>query len=233
MPPSLRCIQDLPYAYRFVLADTEKLHQKISEMSDRIRQLEDALAIFQSSVSSEPHPLLSRDLMKIKSSIELHAAIEEESKAQNGGIIRSKVDGETSRAGEEEGETVIDAFGTLAIRDDGAATFYGRSAGSEVSTASQNGTRAYRRNYPSTEFIDCRFRNLSRLHYIFSGSDYCLGRKVRKFSHLHKCFLLLSATQHLPEQLCTARLPALSCSVSKRILSLQPKHLASKLCCPN
>ena len=26
----------------------------------------------------------------------------------------------------------IDAFGTLAVRDDGAATFYGRSAGSEV-----------------------------------------------------------------------------------------------------
>jgi hypothetical protein len=30
---------------RFVLADTEKLHQKIGTMSDRIRQLEDALAI--------------------------------------------------------------------------------------------------------------------------------------------------------------------------------------------
>lgn len=33
---------------------------------------------------------------------------------------------------EPEESQYIDAFGTLAIRDDGAATFYGRSAGSEV-----------------------------------------------------------------------------------------------------
>jgi len=113
-----------------VLADTEKLHQKISEMSDRIRQLEDALAILHSSLSSEPHPLLSRDLMNIKSSIELHAAIEEEAKAQQ---ARSDVDARTSTAGDGDGENVIDAFGTLAISNDGASMFYGRSAGSEVS----------------------------------------------------------------------------------------------------
>lgn len=50
---------------RFVLADTEKLHQKIAHMSDRIRQLEDALAILQSTVSKEPHPLLDRELLKL------------------------------------------------------------------------------------------------------------------------------------------------------------------------
>lgn len=88
-------------------------------MSDRIRQLEDAVAILQSTLSNEPHPLLSRELLKIKSSIELHAAVDEEVVAQ-------------SRKQEPEEEGVIDAFGTLAIRDDGAATFYGRSAGSEV-----------------------------------------------------------------------------------------------------
>lgn len=88
-------------------------------MSDRIRQLEDALSILQSSTSLEPHPLLDRELLKIKSSIELHAA----------------VNGEESGLPQEEAEDsqYIDAFGTLAIRDDGAATFYGRSAGSEVS----------------------------------------------------------------------------------------------------
>lgn len=94
-------------------------------MSDRIRQLEDALTILQSTVSgSEPHPLLSRDLLKIKSSLELHAA---------SGANDS--DGSPSRQPEEEAdlEQSIDSFGTLAIRDDGAATFYGRSAGQEVS----------------------------------------------------------------------------------------------------
>ncbi|KAF9441787.1 hypothetical protein P691DRAFT_622467, partial [Macrolepiota fuliginosa MF-IS2] len=50
---------------RFVLADTKKLHQKIGQMSDRIQQLEDAVAILQSTLSNEPHPLLTRDLLRI------------------------------------------------------------------------------------------------------------------------------------------------------------------------
>lgn len=87
-------------------------------MSDRIRQLEDALAIMYSTVSTDPHPLLHRDLLKIKSSIELHSAAEGKEGAGS--------------AEEVEESQYIDAFGTLAIRDDGAATFYGRSAGSEV-----------------------------------------------------------------------------------------------------
>jgi hypothetical protein len=88
-------------------------------MSDRIRLLEDALTILQSSLTTEPHPLLHRDLLNIKSSIELHSAVENE------------VEGTEVEEGTEESQ-YIDAFGTLAIRDDGAATFYGRSAGSEV-----------------------------------------------------------------------------------------------------
>jgi len=112
---------------RFVLADTEKLHQKIAQMSDRIRQLEDSLAILQSTLSNESHPLLARDLLKIKSSIELHAAVGQDTFPAPG----SSQAGLQSRA-EDESESTIDAFGTLAIRDDGAATFYGRSAGSEV-----------------------------------------------------------------------------------------------------
>lgn len=110
---------------RFVLADTAKLHQKISVMSDRIRQLEDALAIAQSALTGpngDPHPLLDRELLKIRSSIELHSA------ATNGG------GGETFDPGAEEDasdEQYIDAFGTLALRDGGAATFFGRSAGQE------------------------------------------------------------------------------------------------------
>ncbi|TFK25407.1 hypothetical protein FA15DRAFT_668474 [Coprinopsis marcescibilis] len=107
---------------RFVLADTEKLHSKISQMSDRIRQLEDALAVSHSTATKEAHPLLTRELLRVKSSIELHSAVDDDAR-------------ETLPTQKEEEESeesqYIDAFGTLAIRDDGAATFYGRSAGSE------------------------------------------------------------------------------------------------------
>jgi hypothetical protein len=104
-----------------VLADTEKLHQKIAQMSDRIRQLEDALSILQTS-PGEQHPLLHRDLLDIKSIIDLHAAVDEET----AGKSKHEVDDDSQ---------YIESFGTLAIRDDGAATFYGPSAGSEVSLA--------------------------------------------------------------------------------------------------
>ena len=91
-------------------------------MSDRIRQLEDALAVLQSSVApGEPHPLLRRDHLDVKSIIDLHVAFGED-KTQKATTDRADDDSQ-----------YIEAFGTLALRDDGAATFYGRSAGSEVS----------------------------------------------------------------------------------------------------
>ncbi|TBU21266.1 hypothetical protein BD311DRAFT_812472 [Dichomitus squalens] len=120
---------------RFILADTDRLHRKIAEMSDRIRQLEDGLAILQSSVTREPHPLLANDLLKIKSGLELHAASELELQREREGLSGTGRGGGGGGGGgeeeEEEEPAYIDAFGTLAVRDDGAATFYGRSAGSE------------------------------------------------------------------------------------------------------
>jgi hypothetical protein len=89
-------------------------------MSDRIRQLEDALSLSHNAQSQEPHPLLDRELLKIKSSIELHSAIQDEEDAL----------GEMPE--EQEDSQVLDSMGTLTIRDDGGATFYGRSAGHEV-----------------------------------------------------------------------------------------------------
>ncbi|EMD30510.1 hypothetical protein CERSUDRAFT_145919, partial [Gelatoporia subvermispora B] len=106
---------------RFILADTDRLHRKIAEMSDRIRHLEDALAMLQSSVTREPHPLLSRELLAVKSGLELHSAA----------MRKADYTSAEDPGGDEEEEQGIDAFGTLAVRDDGAATFYGRSAGSE------------------------------------------------------------------------------------------------------
>jgi hypothetical protein len=93
-------------------------------MSDRIRHLEDALRLLQSTVSREPHPLLAKSLLQVKSIIELHGAFGGEPETLQPEKPEAEVDAESQ---------YIDAFGTMGIRDDGATTFYGRSAGSEVS----------------------------------------------------------------------------------------------------
>ena len=82
-------------------------------MSERIRQLEDALAIFQSGVSNERHPLLRDELLTIKFGPE----------------VRRTVDEENSRDSLAES---IDALGTLTIGDHGETKYFGRSGGSEV-----------------------------------------------------------------------------------------------------
>jgi benzoyl-CoA reductase/2-hydroxyglutaryl-CoA dehydratase subunit BcrC/BadD/HgdB len=55
---------------RFILANTEVLHEKISELSNRVRELEDALARSHSLHTHEPHPLLREDLLSIKRPLE-------------------------------------------------------------------------------------------------------------------------------------------------------------------
>ncbi|TFY79464.1 hypothetical protein EWM64_g4544, partial [Hericium alpestre] len=56
---------------RFILANTEHLHEKIVQMSDRIRQLEDAV---QHSLGFS-HPLLSPELLHVKSTLELYNGV--------------------------------------------------------------------------------------------------------------------------------------------------------------
>ncbi|KAF8630972.1 hypothetical protein AX17_005328 [Amanita inopinata Kibby_2008] len=57
---------------RFILANTEHLHAKIHEMSDRIRNLEEALESLQSQVSEETHPLMATNFLGIKSTMGLY-----------------------------------------------------------------------------------------------------------------------------------------------------------------
>ncbi|KDR81167.1 hypothetical protein GALMADRAFT_222679 [Galerina marginata CBS 339.88] len=98
---------------RFILADTEQLHEKIYEMSNRIRQLEDGLAILQSTVSDQRHPLLTDELLKIKFGSEAINA-------------RQHTSDEESTAAKS-----IDALGTLTLGSSGEMQYFGRSAGSE------------------------------------------------------------------------------------------------------
>ncbi|KZP23890.1 hypothetical protein FIBSPDRAFT_1042717 [Athelia psychrophila] len=94
-------------------AVTEELLRKISELSHRIHLLEDALALLQSSISSEKHLLLRDDLLLINHGPEQLQAVEPET-------------AEISVA-----ETV-DAFGTMTIGDSGESRYFGASAGSET-----------------------------------------------------------------------------------------------------
>ncbi|KAF8894235.1 fungal-specific transcription factor domain-containing protein [Gymnopilus junonius] len=98
---------------RFILADTAQLHEKIYEMSNRIRQLEDGLAILQSTVSDQRHPLLTDELLKIKfgsEAINPHQPTSDEDTQMN---------------------KTIDALGTLTLGSSGEMQYFGRSAGSE------------------------------------------------------------------------------------------------------
>ncbi|GJE93221.1 fungal specific transcription factor domain-containing protein [Phanerochaete sordida] len=112
---------------RFVLADTEQLHRKIAEMSERIRQLEDALAIFQAGISTDRHPLLRDELLTIKFGPE----------------VRRTVDDEYTRNALSQS---IDALGTLTIGEHGETKYIGRSGGSETLFLANNCNID---NYPS------------------------------------------------------------------------------------
>lgn len=84
-------------------------------MGERIRQLEDALAILQAKHSNEPHPLLRDDAL---------ANVKPE--AQYEGDMQG-----TSQTLQKPAD-VIEAFGTLSVYDHGVSRFFGPSGGTEV-----------------------------------------------------------------------------------------------------
>ncbi|KAI0349656.1 hypothetical protein OH77DRAFT_1499462 [Trametes cingulata] len=94
---------------RFVLANTEALHDKITILANRVRSLEDALEEVQSSVSSQPHPLLTDELRALKRPLERETPEEQ--------------------AQEQEQETVESInVGSLSITESGHTKFYGGMA---------------------------------------------------------------------------------------------------------
>ncbi|KAI0741386.1 fungal-specific transcription factor domain-containing protein [Daedaleopsis nitida] len=94
---------------RFVLAATEHLHRRIAKMSDRIHQLEDALAILQAKSSNDPHPLLSEGSSKL-------ANMDED---------------EDIHPIEQVSGDVVTAFGMLSMSDRGISRFFGPTGGTE------------------------------------------------------------------------------------------------------
>jgi hypothetical protein len=101
-----------------VLASTQELHEKITELCSRVRDLEDALRTAHAKNSSEPHPLLSDDLMRVK------APLQREAPLRNPTIIHQQE--------EENNPDVIDSFGTLAINGAGHTIYHSGFANSWV-----------------------------------------------------------------------------------------------------
>lgn len=99
---------------RLILADTDALHRKITQLSERVRQLEDALGIMQAAVSQERHPLLRDELLKVKFWPEVTQDDEAQPQAESPGVA----------------DTALE-LGTLSIGENGDAKYFGRSAGAE------------------------------------------------------------------------------------------------------
>lgn len=102
---------------RFVLASTQELHEKISELCQRVRDLEDALRHSHSLVSTDRHSLLADDLLQIKSPLQREPP-------SNRNMPRCETKEE-----EQNGE-VVDAFGSLSINASGGAKYFGSIANS-------------------------------------------------------------------------------------------------------
>ncbi|RPD64305.1 hypothetical protein L226DRAFT_460396 [Lentinus tigrinus ALCF2SS1-7] len=102
-------------APRFVLASTQDLHEKINQLANRVRELEDALRTSHALHSLEPHPLLSEDLLRIKAPI------------QRENLINT---GAPNGSSDEPGADVVDSFGSLAISDTGRTNYFGQATSS-------------------------------------------------------------------------------------------------------
>lgn len=100
-------------------------------MSDRIRQLEDALALLQASVSKEPHPLLCEDAI----------------------IVDNEKPDDRPPEGEDEGTGEVSrALGTLSFSDHGLSRFFGSTGGSDLLLVSRP------LDHCLFQFAECDFR---------------------------------------------------------------------------
>ncbi|KAF9245323.1 hypothetical protein BU15DRAFT_41174 [Melanogaster broomeanus] len=101
----------------FVLASTQELHEKISELCNRVRDLEDGLRYSHSLVSSDKHPLLTDELLQIKAPLQREPP-----------NYRNMPKPEIKE--EEQNGEIVDAFGSLSLSASGGAKYFGSIANS-------------------------------------------------------------------------------------------------------
>ncbi|KAJ7576797.1 hypothetical protein C8J56DRAFT_971614 [Mycena floridula] len=97
------------------------LHEKLNELANRVRELEDALRASHSRLSSEQHPLLTEELLRIKAPLQ-----REVTSQRTSALAPNKED--------EPNPDVVDAFGSLSLSLSGRAKYYGQIANSWACT---------------------------------------------------------------------------------------------------
>jgi hypothetical protein len=121
----------LPHS--FILANTEELHERIGELQERIAHLEGGLQALHQKTNSgernEPHPLLTDDLLNIKTPIGAEIV------GSANPRLRRRTRSPEASAGVGEGdnsEELTESFGTLALAEDsGKSRFFGTAAGAQ------------------------------------------------------------------------------------------------------
>ena len=107
-----------------MLASTQELHEKISVLCNRVRELEDALRHSNSLVSPDRHPLLTDDLLQIKAPLQREPPSHRN--VPKGHVKEEEPNGE-----------IVDAFGSLSINSAGGTKYFGSIANSWVSRTHQ------------------------------------------------------------------------------------------------
>ncbi|KAF8650271.1 hypothetical protein AX16_005325 [Volvariella volvacea WC 439] len=123
---------------KLVLANTEELHDRIDRLCGRIRELEDALRSLHANHSSQPHPLLTLELLQLKGPENFNVSttsLSSSSKSPSNPPPSSQPSDSRSPSipNSDDGgeESLIDAFGTLTVGVNGESLFLGKTARSE------------------------------------------------------------------------------------------------------
>ncbi|KAF5387497.1 hypothetical protein D9757_006516 [Collybiopsis confluens] len=163
---------------RLVLANTEQLHERIEQLCSRIRELESALRGAQAQISDEEHPLLRSDLLGLKSP---HASYPVRAQdlqppfvsAVGAGVAHISMPNNTldstGPTKKMEDENLIDAFGTLSIRENGETHFLGQTARSEYLIRA---LAKPQKNFLYTSGTRLSNRIMHGAHYCPPDSDY-------------------------------------------------------------
>ncbi|KAJ3848820.1 fungal-specific transcription factor domain-containing protein, partial [Lentinula lateritia] len=157
---------------RFVLAATEHLHRRISRLSGRIRELENALANIHNKYApdgDQPHPLLENDWL-----LEVEEGADDDELEPGSRDKRGTGD-------------VIDALGTLSISNHGISRFFGPTGGSESllivkssSLSPPSSHKSQTTNASSQPSADSVFSSGTTLS---SGSTRTIDPRITLFSH--------------------------------------------------
>lgn len=115
---------------RFVLSGSEQLHERIDVLTERVRELEEALDHAHSeSKPNERHPMLSEELLQIKSTADW---VNGPRRATSSKMAVNPLIAADQEDEESEDEPVGEQKGMLKIDDSGTSTYFGSTARTEV-----------------------------------------------------------------------------------------------------